>query len=157
MRRIMKLNSLLLLAVLLTASCSKKEVQPEFRSVENVSIERKAGVIYLKADLIMYNPNRVGLELKNADLDIFINAKNVGNVSQIDASAIKARSNFTLPLDLEFPPKKVFDTFLQTGFGMIRTKTIDLGIEGTFRVQAAKITWPEVPVSYKKEVDISRK
>ena len=157
MYQFLKLNALILVILLSCLSCSKKEVQPEFKSVENVSIDRKAGTIYLKADLIMHNPNRIGLELKNADLDIFINAKNVGNVSQFDASTIKAKSDFTLPLNMEFPPSKVFSTFLQTGFGMIRTKTIDLGIEGTLRIKAAKITWPDVPVSFKKEIDISRK
>ncbi len=131
------------LIVILAPSCqSPKELV--YRDFKNVKIE-KAGfaATTLKVDLIYYNPNNFGLQLKYTDLDIYVDNNYLGHSSQDYQITIPKLAEFTLPIAIEVDMKNLLKNSLSSLLG----KEVMVKITGTVKLGKANV-YKTFPVNY---------
>lgn len=131
------------LMIILATSCqSPKELV--YRDFKNVKIE-KAGfaATSLKVDLIYYNPNNFGLQLKYTDLDIFVDNTYLGHSSQDHQITIPKLAEFTLPLAIDVDMKNLLKNSLSSVLG----KEVLVKITGTVKLGKANV-YKTFPVNY---------
>jgi LEA14-like dessication related protein len=122
-------------AVFFMTSCrAPKEL--EYRDFKNLSSESLGfSSSTLKVDLIYYNPNNFGLQLKRTDLDIFINGNLLGHTAQDYQINIPRRGEFILPLKIEVDMKNAYKNAFPTLFG----KEVMVKIIGKVKVGKANV------------------
>jgi LEA14-like dessication related protein len=132
-------TSLLLLGiitVLLVMTSCREPKELEYRDFKNISSE-KLGLSssIFSIDLIYYNPNNFGVDLKRTDLDIYIDNNYLGHTSQDFQIHIPKRAEFTLPLKINVDMKNAYKNALPALFG----KEILLKVTGSVKVGKANI------------------
>ena len=106
-----RIASLLLCWVLV--ACHKPEA-PEYQGFQNIRISKTMGQQTLvSADLKFYNPNRFSIELKRAEVDIFLNDKPAGHSSLDSTILIPKSDNFSIPVTLQINLQSVISNALQ--------------------------------------------
>ncbi|MCL7762858.1 LEA type 2 family protein [Polaribacter sp. Z014] len=92
----------------LIISCSVKE-QPIFIKVDNVKVSSFRGdTIRLKAAAFFENPNDVGGKISTDEIKVIVNGAEVAQVSS-EEFEVPARKEFSIPLTVIIPAKKIFD------------------------------------------------
>ncbi len=125
---------LLLLIFFMTSCREPKDLV--FRDFQNLSIENVGlSSAKLKVDLLYYNPNNFGLELKRTDLDIYINNNLLGHSSQDLQVAIPKRDVFTLPLKIDLDMKNL----LKNGLMSLLDKKVNVRLLGKVKVGKAGV------------------
>lgn len=119
------------------ASCSAPR-ELEFKEYNSVSIDKMGfSNSTIKMNLVYFNPNNFGLELKRTELDIFINDVFLGHSSQELQVAIPRKNNFTLPLKIDVDMKNLLKNGISTLFNkevaVRATGTIKLGKAGVYK------------------------
>jgi len=106
-----------LLLFLLMSSCREPK-ELEYRDFTNLGSEKLGFTTsIITVDIIYYNPNNFGLELKRTDLDIFIDNNYLGHTGQDYQIHIPKRGEFTLPLKIEVDMKNAYKNALPALFG----------------------------------------
>lgn len=130
--------SLLLLSVILTIllpSCSTPK-ELEYRDFKNFSIDKLGfSATSIKMDLVYYNPNNFGLQLKNTDLDIFLDNNYLGHTIQEQFVSIPAREEFAIPVKIDVDMKNL----LKNGLTTLISNEVTVKVTGTIKVGKAKI------------------
>ncbi len=125
----------LLLMILFMTSCREPK-ELVFRDFQNLSIENVGlSSANLKVDLLYYNPNNFGLELKRTDIDIYINNNLLGHSSQDLQVAIPKRDVFTLPLKIDLDMKNL----LKNGIISLLDKKVNVRLLGKVKVGKAGV------------------
>ena len=125
---------LLLLIFFMTSCREPKDLV--FRDFQNLSIENVGlSSANLKVDLLYYNPNNFGLELKRTDIDIYINNNLLGHSSQDLQVAIPKRDVFTLPLKIDLDMKNL----LKNGIISLLDKKVNVRLLGKVKVGKAGV------------------
>lgn len=135
--------ALFLVVLFLATSCqSPKELI--YRDFKNVKVE-KAGfaATTLKVDLVYYNPNNFGLQLKYTDLDIYVDNNFLGHSSQDYQITIPKLAEFTLPIAIDVDMKNLLKNSLSGLFG----KEVLVKITGTVKLGKANV-YKTFPVNY---------
>jgi LEA14-like dessication related protein len=71
----------------------------EYRDFKNFTIQKLGfSSSSVKMDLVYFNPNNYGLQLKRTDLDIYINDILMGHTSQEYQITIPKKEEFSIPL-----------------------------------------------------------
>src|SRR6187401_3479841 len=86
-------------AIILFASCKTSNIQePEYREIRNVSI-KDVGLLKTTAglDLIYYNPNNFGVQLNEADGNVYVDNILLGRFSLDEKIDVKKRKEFVVP------------------------------------------------------------
>jgi LEA14-like dessication related protein len=144
----MKLNhspffsALLLLTILLLGCSTPKEL--EYRDFKNFSIQ-KVGFASsaVKMEIIYYNPNNFGLQLKQADLDIFINDYYLGHTVQEYQVTIPRKMEFSVPIQMDVDMKNLFINGLSVLFNK------EVTVKATGHITAGKANFfMNIPVNY---------
>lgn len=105
---------LIFFTVAFTTSCQEPK-DLEFKEFRNLSLDKMGfSASSLNVDLIYYNPNNFGLELKGTELDIFVDSAFLGHSSQQLQVAIPRRDIFTIPLKVDLDMKNLFKNGLVT-------------------------------------------
>jgi LEA14-like dessication related protein len=127
--------SVFLIGLFFMTSCrTPKEL--EYRDFKNLSTESLGfSSSILKVDLIYYNPNNFGLQLKRTDLDIFINGNLLGHTAQDYQINIPRRGEFALPLKIDLDMKNAYKNVFPALFG----KEVMLKIIGKVKVGKANV------------------
>jgi LEA14-like dessication related protein len=86
-------------------------------------------------DLVYYNPNNFGLELKRTELDIYIDSSFLGHSSQELQVAIPRRDIFTIPLKIDLDMKNLF----KNGFISMMNKEVKVRAVGNVKVGKAGV------------------
>ncbi len=94
-------------------------------------------------ELIYYNPNNFGLQLKRTDLDIFIDGNYLGQTSQEFQVSIPKRADFAIPLTIKVDMKNVFKNAISSLFG----QEVLVRITGKVKVGKANV-YKSFPVIY---------
>lgn len=141
-----KSGTLLLLPVLMTLlllSCSTPK-ELEYRDFKNFTIN-KVGFASstAKMDMIYYNPNNFGLQLKKTDLDIYINGVFLGHSTQEYQVTIPKKDQFVIPVVLVVDMKNL----LKNGLTALLNKQVMLKVTGSVRVGKANL-FMNIPVNY---------
>lgn len=132
-----------LFSIIIFSSC-KKPQGFDYRDVRNVSIKAigfdKTAV---SMDLVYYNPNNFGVDLRKVDCDIYIDNNYLGKYKLDTLMHIQRKSEFTLPSRMDIDMKGIFKNLATVVFN----KEIQLNVKGTTRVGKAGI-FVNVPFNY---------
>ena len=144
------LKVLLLFSVLFSA-CTFTE-KPEFLRIENLKANKVSLTnINITSDAVFFNPNDIGYEVVESNIDVFINDKLIGKAKQIETINIDRKGNFSLPLEINYSPQEILkdskDLFSSILFNVL-TQKIDLTFKGNIKLQKAGIPI-EIPLEYK--------
>ena len=117
----------------LMSSCREPK-ELEYRDFKNLSSEKLGfAASIFSIDLVYYNPNNFGLDLKRTDLDIYIDNNFLGHTSQDFQIHIPKREEFTLPLKISVDMKNAYKNAMPALFG----KEVVVKITGTVKVGKA--------------------
>lgn len=115
-----------------------------YRDFKNLKVEKIGfAATTLKVDLIYYNPNNFGLQLKYTDLDIYIDNNYLGHSSQDYQITIPKLAEFTMPLAIDVDMKNLLKNALPTMLG----KDVMVKVTGTVKLGKANV-YKSFPVSY---------
>ena len=144
----MKIKSLFYSIAIITtiffASSCQAPKELVYRDFKNLKVEKVGfAATTLKVDLIYYNPNNFGLQLKYTDLDIYVDNNYLGHSSQDYQITISKLAEFTMPLAIEVDMKNLLKNALPTLLG----KEVMVKITGTVKLGKANV-YKTFPVSY---------
>ncbi|MGB4846129.1 MAG: LEA type 2 family protein [Ferruginibacter sp.] len=132
------------LIVFIASSCqAPKELV--YRDFKNISVDKIGfSSTILKIDLIYYNPNNFGLQLKYTDLDIFVDNNYLGHSAQDYQITIPRLEEFTLPLQIQLDMKNLMKNAIPT---LLLGKEVTVKITGTVKLGKANV-YKTFPVNY---------
>jgi len=124
--------------VALLSSCKIYET-PTYKDFRNLKIS-KLGLreSILSMDLVYYNPNMYGFDIKKTDLDIYIDGLYVGKTISDSLIHVDKKSEFTIPILLKTDMKNIFKNVWNT----LSHKTVLIQAKGTIDAGYKKITKP---------------
>jgi LEA14-like dessication related protein len=142
MRFIISLTFFVTVTILLFSCCSPKPL--EYRNVSGFAIS-KIGFASstVNMNIVYYNPNHYSMQLKQTDLDIFIDSNYVGHTIQQAQVTIPAQSEFNIPLSVDVDMNNLFKNALAA----ILVKSIQVKVSGNIRAGKAHI-YKNFPISY---------
>ncbi len=102
-----------IIALNLFMSSCREPKELEYRDFKNFKVD-KFGLAFstVKVDLVYYNPNKFGLQLKRTDLDIYIDNNYLGHTAQDFQITIPRTGEFILPLSMEVDMKNAYKNSL---------------------------------------------
>ena len=132
----------------LMSSCVPKE-KVVLRSIQINEMEPQAnGDALLKANAIFYNPNNTRMRLKEIDVEIFVDGKKTAQVDQQLSALIKAKSDFTVPLEVQLNLKEI--GLLDTILSFLGGKKHEVQFVGTLKMKVNGFP-VKAPINYKEE------
>lgn len=139
------MRSVIALFCLATLSFGCKKPQGfEYRSIKNFQVE-KIGLnkTQIAMELVYFNPNNFGVDLKHVDCDIYINKSYLGKYVLDTTMHIDKRSEFSLPSRIQVDMKNVFKNTLT----VLTSQEVQVDVTGNTRVGKAGI-FITVPFTY---------
>jgi LEA14-like dessication related protein len=134
--------SILMIVFFATSCQAPKELV--YRDFKNLKVEKVGfAATTLKVDLIYYNPNNFGLQLKYTDLDIYVDSSYLGHSAQDYQITIPRLAEFTMPLAIELDMKNLLKNALPSLLG----KDVLVKITGTVKLGKANV-YKTFPVTY---------
>lgn len=138
------------------ASCSGPE-SPIFVEIINVKVaDIKNNEVFLEGDAVFKNPNPIAGRLVKTDIDVVVNDIEVGKIRQDLATEVKANSDFTVPVHVNFPFNKITKNKKNLLKGLLNA-LIDqkalVSYKGTVTINFLKIDF-ETPIEYEEEVSL---
>lgn len=131
------------LVVVLVIGCSKPQ-SFDYRDIRNFNIEKFGfDKSTISMDLVYYNPNNFGVQLRKVDCDVYINDKFLGKYLLDTSMLIPKKTEFTLPSRMEVDMKNAFKNSLSVLF----SNEVLVKVKGTTRVGKGGI-FLNVPVNY---------
>lgn len=124
---------LLLLAIIfsgLIAACNKPQ-SFEYRGMQNLKID-SIGLVKSKIslNLVYFNPNNFGVDLRNVNCDVYINHNYLGRYFLDTLMRIPKRSEFAIPSSMNVDMKNVFKNSLNT----LLSKQVLVELKGSTKV-----------------------
>ncbi|MEO1053770.1 MAG: LEA type 2 family protein [Bacteroidota bacterium] len=150
MRRLIKaLVVTVLIASVLTA-CKKPDKNVVFRRIDNIRVNELRGTkVHLVAEAVFNNPNDVKMNLKEADIDVYLDGKKVASLQQTFKVKIPKMSDFKVPVDVRFDLKS--SGVINGLLSLINGKKRELEYKGEIKVGIHGVTI-KAPVEYKAKV-----
>jgi LEA14-like dessication related protein len=119
----------------LLSSCREPK-ELEYRDFKNLRSEKLGfGSSTFKLDLVYFNPNNFGLQLKRTDLDVFIDSNYLGHTEQENQINIPRRGEFTLPIKIEVDMKNAYKIALPALLG----KEVLVKVTGKMKLGKANV------------------
>lgn len=111
-------------------SC-KKPTAFDYRDVKNIRVE-SFGLTTSKVsmDLVYFNPNTFGVNLKNVNCDLYIDSNYLGKFVLDTLMHIPKSSEFTLPASMEVNMKGLF----KNSISILFNNEVTIAAKGTTRV-----------------------
>ena len=145
-----KYISILFIAVSIVA-CKKPQAF-DYRDTRNFKLS-KLGFekTALSMDLVYFNPNNFGVNLKKVDCEIFVDKNYLGKFVLDTLIQIEKKSEFSIPAKIDVDMKNIYKNALN----VLLSKEITVNAKGTTRVGKAGI-YITVPFNYegKHKVDL---
>ena len=136
-------SALLFLVLLATFSC-KKPQSFDYKDIRNFKVNNlgfeKSKV---SMDLVYFNPNNFGVNLKNVDCDIYLDNTYVGKFLLDTLMHIPKNAEFTLPASMDVDMRNIFKNTLNVLF----SREVLIGAKGTTRVGKGGV-YVTVPFNY---------
>ena len=129
----------------LLASCGPPKAL-EYRTFNNFTIEKLGfSSSSVKMDLVYFNPNNYGLQLKSTDLDIYINDVFMGHTSQEYQITIPRKEEFSIPLQMDVDMQNLFKNSLNIAMN----NQVLVKLTGSVKVGKANV-FISFPVNYQE-------
>ena len=140
---------LIILSFLVTSCRAPRDL--EFREYNGVSLDNMSFTSStLKMNLVYFNPNNFGLELKRTELDIYVDSTFLGHSSQELQVAIPRRDVFSIPLKVELDMKNL----LKNGLTTLMNKEVLVRAVGNVKVGKAGV-YKNIKVDYSSKQQFS--
>lgn len=101
-------------------------------------------------DLEYYNSNNFGLQLKNSDLDIFIDGVIFGHSTSDSLISIPRRDTFLLPIRFDVDMQNLY----KNAFNTLRGKEVTLKLSGKLKVGKGNV-FMSLPLDYETKETFS--
>ncbi|MDQ6904830.1 MAG: LEA type 2 family protein [Bacteroidota bacterium] len=136
--------------IMVIMSCSSPKAL-EYRSFNNFAIEKLGfNNTTIKLDLEYYNPNNYGMQLRNSDLDIFIDGNLLGHSTFDTLINIPRRNTFILPIKFDVDMQNIYKNAWSTVTG----KEVVVKLTGKLRIGKANV-FLSLPVNYESKEKFS--
>lgn len=153
----MKSMKFIVTMVLLVCALSSCTVySPVYKRIDNfrmVKLDREGFKVY--GDIIMYNPNKMGVKLHDMLMNIELNDKHVATAGQKEPVPIKAKSEFAVPLNLTIKPDMTFMEGLTHLVNIIKTREMKVTVNGVIVVKAFGVK-VSIPIKQDEKVDLTK-
>lgn len=138
------------LVLILIVSCATPKTF-EYRDVKNIKLN-KVGFdkTSLAMDLVYYNPNGFGLNLKNIDAAVYIDNKYLGKFNLDTTMHIPRKSEFILPSKIDIDLKG----FYKNALNLVISNEVLVTVKGNSRVGKAGF-YKTVPFNYEGRHNLS--
>src|SRR6187399_299526 len=142
----LSVRAVLFLTLLISIfSCHGPEEDVVLRRIKDVVVDATSEP-KLKAQAVLFNPNKHHGKLKRIKLDIYVNGKKAGNIDQKFNITIPGKDEFSVPLEVKLATKEF--GFLDTLLGVFGGKKFDVRYVGSIRVSYHGLP-VRVPIDYK--------
>ena len=149
----MKRLYIFLFAFILFQSC-KFEEPVEFRMIDKVEIVSiKDGIATLSAEAVFSNPNEIKGKLKNVDIKVDLDGKNLATITQSKTLVVEPNAEFRIPINIEFAMEEVQQGLLSNLMNILKGNFIKLHFVGDIKVSTF-IFSQTVEVDYYEEVKL---
>jgi LEA14-like dessication related protein len=143
-------------AFFLFALSSCRVYPPVYKRVDNFWIEKlDRDGFKVNGSMVFYNPNKIPVKLKDMLMNVELNGKHVATAGQKQPVAIRAQSEFSVPLDLIIKPDMSLTEGIQNIFNIIMTREVEVTIRGVIVVSSYGIK-VSIPIEQKEKVDITK-
>ena len=144
-------NKLLYIALTMAIlSCSSPKAL-EYKTFRNFSIQNLGfNSSTVKLDLVYFNPNHYGMQLRNSDLDIFIDGNLLGHSSFDTIITIPRRDTFVLPIKLNVDMQNIY----RNAWSTLTGREILIKLTGKLRIGKANV-FMTLPVNYETKETFS--
>ena len=131
------------------AACANPR-QLEYQDVKNFRLLELSMQPTVGMDVQFYNPNKYGMTLKDADINLYINNTLVGHAVMDEKFNVPAADTFLLPVKLITDLSGVFNNALS----LMSNKEVTVKLQGS--VKAGKGVLVRIPISYegKKKLNV---
>lgn len=139
-----------LFLIMAVMSCSSPK-ELEYRTFNNFSIQSLGfNKSTVSLDIEYYNPNNFGMQLRNSDLDIFINGNLLGHSSFDTLIRIPRRDTFNLPVKFDVDMRNIFTNAVNALTG----KEVTVKLTGKLKIGKANV-FMSLPVNYETKESFS--
>ena len=126
------------LVVIFASACGRPE-PAEYYGFQNLQVSQVVnGKTNVSAVVKLYNPNRFGIKLKRAEVDIKVNGAHAGHSLLDSTIVIPAKDTFYVPVTLQLDLQGLFSNALQLLMGN-KEATVDL--DGRVKVKRGIFTF----------------
>lgn len=137
----------IILAGVLAFGCKRPD-SFEYRGMRNFKIDSLGfGKSAVNMDLVYFNPNNFGVDLKHIDCDVYLDNKLLGKYLLDTTMHIAKRSEFVVPSTMLVDMKNLFRNSLHLLF----SKELDVQLKGNTKVGKGGI-YVNVPFTYQTKV-----
>ncbi|MDH5474485.1 MAG: LEA type 2 family protein [Cyclobacteriaceae bacterium] len=145
-------HPLFLFLSLLLLACSMPQEPPVFKNITQIKTSKISGSsLVFTANAVFHNPNNKGLKLKDVDIEVLINGKNVGHVSQEEKIKILPNADFVVPIHVDVDLNQL--GLLNGIFGMLSGKKMQAEFVGKIKVVKNGLTI-NVPVRHVEALNL---
>ncbi|MEO5650999.1 MAG: LEA type 2 family protein [Ginsengibacter sp.] len=131
-------------------SCSSPKAL-EYKTYHNFSVESLGfNNSTVTLDLEYYNPNNFGMQLKNTDLDIFINGNLLGHSATDTLISIPRKNTFLVPVKFKVDMQNAFKNAWNTLIG----KEVLVRLSGKVKVGKGNV-FMSFPINYETKQTFS--
>ena len=146
----MKISISFFALTMVIMSCSSPKAL-EYRTFHNFSIQKLGfNNTTIKLDLEYYNPNNYGMQLRNSDLDIFIDGNLLGHSTFDTLITIPRRNTFILPIKFDVDMQNIYKNAWSTMTG----KEVVVKLTGKLKIGKANV-FMSLPVNYESKETFS--
>ncbi len=137
---------LIIISFFLCIAACKTPLAPEYEGFQTIQIGKlNSQESLLSTNLKFYNPNTFNLELKKAEMDVFINDKLVDHYL-LDSTIYIARTDtFFIPVSLKINFRDIFSNALQS----LLNNQIKVRLAGSAKLKKGSIGF-SVPLRYEE-------
>lgn len=141
----------LFLVALMTGCRSYKPL--EFRRMENLRIARfDFSHPLVTADIVYYNPNKVGFEFKGGEVDVHLDTLWLGHASLDTTIRVNPEAEVVVTIPIELDLQRLIKSGLQTYLN----RQVDVKVDGVVRGSKAGIK-RSFPIHYEGEQNLNLK
>lgn len=116
----------------------------EYKEVRNVKLDKFGfDKTSLAMELVYYNPNNFGLDLRMVDADVYVDNRYLGKMNLDTVMHIPKKADFILPSKIGIDLKE----FYKNALNMVVSNEVLVTVKGTTRVGKAGI-FKTVPFTY---------
>jgi LEA14-like dessication related protein len=150
MKSILLFSSFLAIILFLSSAGCNSIKELEYKGIKNPKLQTLSfNNTAIQMDLVYFNPNNFGLDVKETNLNIYLNDKFVGIADQPSKTQIAKNSTFLFPIVTHFDALKV----LGTAFKALFSKTNKVTIQGSAKIGKGGI-YIKLPVNISENVSL---
>lgn len=148
MKNIRILFSILFLGLIVFTGCANPK-ELVYQDVKNFKVKELSLKPMIGMDVQFYNPNKYGMTMKDADVNLYLNGKLVGNAKLAETYNVPANDTFLLPINLKADLQSVLANALE----IMANKSMDVELKGT--VKAGRGVFINIPINYKGKQELN--